>query len=59
MEIIVNGIDNKHIGYIVNITRNGKTTVKNFQNKNLSLKKLLEKAISFKDEFLNKVKINK
>lgn len=47
-----------HVGYIVNITRNGKTTVKNFQSNDTSLDELLKKAVAFRDEFLKKVKID-
>lgn len=56
---IIKTIQNdKHVGYRVNIIRNGEKTTKNFQSQTIPLKKLLEKAIKFKNDFLNKVKID-
>ena len=48
----------KHVGYIVRIIRNGKTTAKSFQSTTIPLQKLLKKAIKFRDDYLNKVKID-
>lgn len=51
----------KHVGYQLSITRNGKNVYKRFQNKAIPLEKLLEKAVKFRDNYLNnlnKVKID-
>lgn len=48
----------KHVGYVVRFIKNGKTTRKSFQNNTIPLEKLLKKAIKFKDNYLNKVKID-
>ena len=48
----------KYIGYIVRIIKNGKATAKSFQSITISLEKLLKRAIKFRDDYLNKVKID-
>lgn len=47
----------KHVGYVVTITRNGKTTRKSFQNNTIPLSESLKNAIKFRDDCLNEVKI--
>jgi len=48
----------KHVGYVVRFIKNDKTTTKRFQNNTIPLEELLEKAIKFKEDYLNKVKMD-